>query len=96
MGSGLSYPGRFAGNVAAGALEAGYFDIAGFGRMAFANADFPKQMLNGTIVPNHCCIACGKCTELMRMGSGTGCVVRDPIYTKLYQEVASRQKRQAI
>lgn len=96
VGSGLSYPGRFAGNVAAGALEAGYFDIAGFGRMAFANADFPKQMLNGTIVPNHCCIACGKCTELMRMGSGTGCVVRDPIYTKLYQEVASRQKRQAI
>jgi hypothetical protein len=35
-----------------------------------------------------CCIACGKCTELMRLGGGCGCVIQDaevyrPIYKKL-------------
>jgi hypothetical protein len=35
-----------------------------------------------------CCIACGKCTELMRLGGGCGCVIQDaevyrPIYNKL-------------
>ena len=34
------------------------------------------------------CIACGKCTELMRLGGGCGCVIQDaevyrPIYKKL-------------
>ena len=32
------------------------------------------------------CIACGKCTELMRAGSKAGCVVRDgAVYMDLYK-----------
>ena len=36
------------------------------------------------------CISCGKCSQLMRFGSKAGCVVRDKIYTALYQEAAQK------
>ena len=39
-----------------------------------------------------CCITCGKCTELMRMGTVTGCVIRNPYYTNLYAKMKEAQK----
>ena len=75
--------------MAAGAIEEGYYTIAGFGRMAFAYPDFAADILSGRgLDPKKCCIACGKCTQLMRYGSTAGCVVRDKVYTTLYQQVA--------
>ena len=57
-------------------------DICGFGRMAFANPDFPKQILKeeGMIDKKKTCITCSKCSSLMRQGKSTGCVVRDAQY----------------
>ena len=31
-----------------------------------------------------------KCSQLMRMGSRTGCVVRDPEFTNLYKELTKK------
>ena len=73
VGSGLSYPRQFAGQLAAGALEQGCFQLAGFGRMAFAYPNFAKDMLSGKgLDSKQCCVACGKCSQLMRLGSMAG------------------------
>ena len=60
----------------------------GDGRQGFAYPDFANDILHkGALNPQKVCIACSKCTELMRGGNVTGCVVRDGYYTKLYQEM---------
>ena len=91
IGSAFSYPRQFAANLAAGAVENGVCDMAGFGRMAFAYPDFARDILSGNgLDAKKCCIACGKCSQLMRLGSTAGCVVRDSYYTKLYKELTSK------
>lgn len=91
VGSGLSYLRQFAPELAAGGIREGYFQMAGFGRMAFAYPDFPREILAGReLDPRKCCITCGKCSQLMRLGSKAGCVVRDSVYTKLYQEATAK------
>ena len=90
MGSGLSYPRQFAGQLAAAAVEQDWFRIAGFGRMAFAYPNFAKDLLGSGLDPKQCCITCGKCSQLMRLGSMAGCIVRDSVYTQLYREATAK------
>ena len=86
--SALSYLGVAAPHVAAAYIERGDFDVAGFGRTIFAYPDFANDILKtGEMKKEQCCIACSKCTQLMRAGSTPGCVIRDPIYTSLYRDV---------
>ena len=36
--------------------------------------------------PSKCCVTCGKCTELMRAFTTTGCPVRDSgVYAPIYK-----------
>ena len=87
ISSGLSYLGTVAPNVCAAYVKNNDFYFAGFGRMIFANPDFAKQIVNdGKLDPKQICIACSKCTELMRAGSTPGCVIRDGLYTELYKK----------
>ncbi len=87
IGSGHSYLRQFAPQMAAGMVEAGWADMAGFGREAFAYPTFAKDILQrGAMDPKKCCVTCGKCTELMRAGSVAGCVPRDAeVYAPLYR-----------
>ena len=88
ISSGLSYLGLVSPQVAAGFIEDGGFDIAGFGRTILAYPDFANDILkNGGLQKKKLCLCCSKCTELMRNGSTPGCVVRDPLYTQLYKDV---------
>jgi len=86
--SGPSYLRQYGANLAAGAVEQGDCKLVGFGRQAFAYPQFARDILrSGRLDPGKCCIACGKCSELMRAGSTAGCVVRDggayrPIYER--------------
>ena len=59
-----------------------------FGRMSFANPQFPRQILEtGRMNPKQTCVACGKCGDLIRAGKPTGCVIRDTeIYLTYYRE----------
>ncbi len=86
--SALSYEGENAVNYAEALLSDGIGDFAGFGRMTFAYPTFYKDYLEtGILDKNKVCIKCGKCSELMRAGTVSGCVIRDsevymPYYSK--------------
>ena len=88
IASGLSYLRQWSPQFAAGMLAQKGVAMAGFGREAFAYPTFASDILHkGALDASKCCIACGKCTELMRMGSRAGCVVRDAaVYAPLYRE----------
>ncbi len=89
ISSALSYLGVAAPFVAAGFIEQGGFDIAGFGRTIFAYPDFAKDILTkGEANKNKICLCCGKCTEIMRTPGGTpGCVIRDKeVYAPIYRK----------
>lgn len=88
IGSGFSYMKEESACVAAGAVESGVCTLAGFGRQAFAYPDFAKDILvHGEMDSAKCCIACGKCSELMRAGTVAGCVVRDSeVYLPYYKQ----------
>ncbi len=88
IASAVSYMKEYAANLAAGTVESGRADMVGFGRMGFAYPDFAKDILTkGALDPKRVCIACSKCTELMRSGSTPGCVIRDSeVYMPLYRE----------
>lgn len=88
--SAVTYLREKGGYYAAKAVEEGYCTLAGFGRMAIAYPQFARDILDGGLDRRRVCITCGKCTELMRCGSVTGCVVRDPYYTELYKEVMTK------
>lgn len=109
VGTGFSYLSFLSPYLAAGIVEHGLADVAGFGRQAFAYPDFARDILNAcmqiqkgyTMDPadvldrSKCCLACGKCTELMRAGKITGCAVRDTeIYLPLYREIRKRKPSQ--
>ncbi|MCL2351820.1 MAG: flavin oxidoreductase/NADH oxidase [Firmicutes bacterium] len=86
VASGLSYTRQFSPYVAAGLIESGAADLAGYGREAFAYPDFARDILQkGAMDKNRCCISCGKCSRLMRAGSTAGCAVRDGVYTEIYR-----------
>ena len=92
IGTGYSYLRQFAPYVAAGALRDGDATLIGFGRMAFAYEGFAHDMLAGTVDPHKVCIACSKCTEIMRAGSTTGCPIRDQeIYLPIYREACMKK-----
>ena len=87
VATGLSYLRQFWPQVAAGLLKAGGAQFAGVGRGMFAYPDAPADLMaRGALDPVKCCIACSRCTELMRMGSTAGCAVRDhPLYSSLHR-----------
>jgi len=86
VSSGLSYLREHSANVAAAMLEQGQCAFAGFGRLSFAYPNLAQDIVLGTPSPKQYCIACTKCSQLMRMGSTAGCVVRDELYRHIYSE----------
>ena len=87
ISSALTFLGEVSPNVAAGFVKEGGFDFAGYGRMIFAYPDFARDILDGRgLKKEKLCVACSKCTELMRAGLTPGCVVRDGVYRDIYRE----------
>lgn len=87
MASGLTWLRHLGGDLAAGLIEAGWADLAGFGRQAFAYPQFSRDLLEEGLQSAKCCIACGKCSEIMRDGGSSGCVIRDAeIYQPIYRK----------
>ena len=88
VSSEYSYLRQFSPYQAAGMISGGHADLAGYGRMAFAYPEFARDILTkGELDAKKCCITCSKCTELMRAGSVTGCIIKDQeVYLPLYQK----------
>jgi len=79
VGTGYSWLGPMMGCAGAAAKALGKIKIVGAGRMAFAYPDFAKDLLNKRhLEQNKVCIACSGCSQLLRSGLPTGCLVRDP------------------
>jgi 2,4-dienoyl-CoA reductase (NADPH2) len=91
VASGYSWLRQFLGHVAAAMVRSGDADLVGLGRGAFAYPDFARDLLlEGALDPKKCCITCSRCTQIMRDGGRTGCVVFDrQVYNPIYK--AGRQ-----
>ncbi len=87
VGPGYSWLRNLLPYVGAAILKNGMAGIIGAGRMSLAYPDFAKDILTkGKLDPNNACIACSACTQIMRDGGTTGCVVRDnKIYGPIYK-----------
>jgi NADPH-dependent glutamate synthase beta subunit-like oxidoreductase/2,4-dienoyl-CoA reductase-like NADH-dependent reductase (Old Yellow Enzyme family) len=78
VGTGYSWLRNLFPNVAAANKANRLVTLAGVGRMAFAYPDFAKDIITkGRLDPQKVCVACSACTQIMRDGGMTGCVVRD-------------------
>jgi len=88
VGNGYSWLRWAAPYAGAANLRDGRCSLVGFGRSSFAYPDAPRDILEkGAMDPQKCCIACSKCTQIMRDHGRTGCVIRDAeIYAKFYQQ----------
>ena len=93
--SGPSYLRQYSDLFTAGAVEEGLCDQMLFGRMSFANPDFPKQIVEtGRLDPKKVCVTCGKCGDLIRAGKPAGCIVRDSeVYLPYYRQFLEEQKK---
>lgn len=95
IGNGYSWLRQFIGPVGAANIADGSVSMVGIGRQAFAYPDAPLDILKkGELDPKKTCIACSKCTQIMRDGGiKTGCVVRDAqIYAPIYREGREKAK----
>ncbi len=88
VGNGYTWLRQFIPYAGAANLADGSCSFAGLGRSSFAYPAAPYDILHqGGMKPEKCCIACSKCTQIMRDHGKTGCVIRDSaVYGPLYKE----------
>ncbi|NLW55235.1 MAG: NADH:flavin oxidoreductase [Firmicutes bacterium] len=95
VGNGYSWLRQFLPYIGAANLADGSCSIVGLGRQGFAYPDAPKDILTkGEMDPKKSCIACSKCTQIMRDHGRTGCVIRDrEVYVPLYNEARNNAQK---
>ncbi len=88
VGTGYTRLQEMMASVGAANKQNGNVTLVGAGRMAFAYPDFAKDILRDrNMDPQKVCICCSMCSQIMRNGGMTGCVVRDKeIYGPIYRE----------
>lgn len=88
IGSGYSWVRHFFPYIASAVISQGWASIVGLGRGAFAYPDFARDILQtGSMDPRKACVSCSACTQIMRDGGRSGCVVRDAeIYGPIFRE----------
>ena len=87
VGSGLSYYRDDLMEQSERQLRDGICDMVGYGRMWLAYPMFYRDYMKGAFDPKKCCLACSKCTELMRAKRVSGCAVFNEYYRNLYKEI---------
>jgi len=97
IGSGYSWLRQYVPQFAAGAIAAGWTSLVGVGRGALAYPDFARDIFRtGAMDPHKVCVACSSCTQIMRDGGRSGCVVRDhEIYAPIFRQ-GRRRDRQVL
>ena len=87
VGTGYSWLRTLFANVAAANKTNHLTTLVGAGRMAFAYPDFAKDIINDRrMYPDKVCVSCSACTQIMRDGGMTGCVVRDnKVYGPIFE-----------
>ncbi len=92
--SGITWIREYIPHLGAGMISEGSTNMIGVGRTAFAYPDFVMDILEkGRLVPEKLCITCSLCTQLMKYGRETGCVVRDKdVYAPILKEAVKGEK----
>jgi len=92
VGTGYTWLRHYMPYVAAAVVERGWATLIGQGRGAFAYPDSVRDLLEKGEMDRHkVCVTCSACTQIMRDGGKTGCVVRDnAIYGPEYREARRR------
>jgi NADPH-dependent glutamate synthase beta subunit-like oxidoreductase/2,4-dienoyl-CoA reductase-like NADH-dependent reductase (Old Yellow Enzyme family) len=87
LGTGYSWLRTLFANVGAANKANGLTTLVGAGRMAFAYPDFAKDIITkGRMYPEKVCVSCSACTQIMRDGGTTGCVIRDnKVYGPIFE-----------
>ena len=100
VGTGYSWLQKYFINAAESNLQRGRVSLVGVGRGAIAYPSFAKDALvNGELKKTKVCYSVGLCTALMRSKNNelgqyaAGCVPRDKVYTKIYQDSLGRKKK---
>jgi 2,4-dienoyl-CoA reductase-like NADH-dependent reductase (Old Yellow Enzyme family) len=88
VSTGYSWFRQFMGHAGAATVKEGGARLVGVGRMAFAYPDYARDLQHkGSLDHEKCCINCSMCTQIMRDGGSTGCVVRDKeVYGPIYRQ----------
>ncbi len=86
VASGLSYYREELMEKSEELLATGKADFVGYGRVSLAYPMLYRDYVDGKFDPKKCCVACSKCTELMRAKCVSGCAVFNPYYKKLHEE----------
>ncbi|KLU60662.1 NADH oxidase [Peptococcaceae bacterium CEB3] len=94
VGSGYSWLRQFAMPVGAANIARGAVSIVGLGRQSFADPGVIKEALTeGRVSTDRVCLACSRCTQIMRDGGRTGCVVRDSeVYLPIYRAGRAKER----
>jgi 2,4-dienoyl-CoA reductase-like NADH-dependent reductase (Old Yellow Enzyme family) len=89
VGTGFSWLRQFWPNVGAATVDRNMASFVGLGRGSFAYPGAPRDLMElGKLDPKKCCIACSRCTELIRNLQPSGCVIRDrEIYREVYRRI---------
>ena len=97
IGNGYTWLRQFAPYFGAANVAAGRCRMVGFGRGSIAYPDAPRDVLTqGTMQPQKCCVACSRCTQIMRDHGRTGCVIRNAeIYAPLYRQYHAEAQARA-
>lgn len=88
VGTGYSWLRSLLPYVGAASKKNGNVTFVGAGRMAFAYPDFPDDIITkGKMYPEKSCIGCSACTQIMRDGGTSGCIVTDEkVYGPIFKE----------
>ncbi len=87
VASGLSYYREDLMEQSEKLLSDGCCDLVGYGRVWLAYPEFYRDHTAGNFTAKKCCLACSKCTELMRSGKVSGCAVFNEYYRELYKSI---------
>ncbi len=87
VASGYTWLRHLVPHVAAGVIRSNWATLFGQGRGSFAYPDSPNDVLTtGRMDPAKTCVTCSGCSQIMRDGTMTGCVIRDSeIYGPQYR-----------
>ncbi len=90
VGSGLSYYRKDLIEQAERLISSGVCDFVGFGRASLAYPMLWRDYLDGCFDVKKCCVACSRCTELMRANQVSGCAVFNSYYRNLYEKTFNK------
>jgi 2,4-dienoyl-CoA reductase-like NADH-dependent reductase (Old Yellow Enzyme family) len=95
VGGGYAWLRHLLPQAAAGVVRRGDAALIGQGRGAFAYPDSVRDILErGRMLQGRVCVNCSACTQIMRDGGRTGCLVRDAeVYAPEFREAREAARR---